>query len=141
MKVFVYGTLKEGHGNNRILVEGRAQLVCGDMVRGYKLYNSGFPVACEDDDSWITGEVWDIGDPVLFGFARQTLSRLDMLEGEGRMYHRVQVTTVGGHEVHMYEGHDDFWSFDRMRECPHVLHTYTRNHGPDGEVNLYTWSR
>jgi gamma-glutamylcyclotransferase (GGCT)/AIG2-like uncharacterized protein YtfP len=113
--------------NNYILREGNATKVCEDVVIGYKLYNSGFPVAAECEGCAAFGEVWDIGDN------KDTLRRLDMLEGEGRMYHRTTVQTEGGHFVDMYVGHDDFWSFRRMTECS------CEDEG-DG-ILYYEWSR
>lgn len=83
---FVYGTLKRGYGNNRLLATseflGKAQ-----TVKHYKLFqgyddrysipmarpiSSGLPIA---------GEVYSITDERVF-------KQLDWLEGEGRLYFR-----------------------------------------------------
>lgn len=135
MKVFVYGTLKEGYGNNRILQDGNAVKIGQDFVKGYVLYDSGFPVAYKvGTDDYIVGEVWDIGctDEDLIGYV--TLQRLDWLEGEGSMYHRVLLQTTNGHTVGMYEGREPFWDFERMELCPSEM-------DEAGEKTIYKWSR
>lgn len=132
MLVAVYGTLKSGYGNNRILLEGNATKIADELIVGYKLYNSGFPVATYSEDDAISCEIWDTHGVEL------TKSRLDMLEGEGRMYHREEVKTYfGGLDVQMYVGHDDFWRFSQMRECPHI------NAAPENDdySRVYEWSR
>ena len=111
MKVFVYGTLKSGYGNNRLL-EGHT-FVGSFVVNGFKLYNYGFPAAKEDENSKVRGEIWDIGDD------QHTLRRLDGLESEGYMYHRKEVDVVDFEEkAFMYVGEDKVFHFDPSRECP-----------------------
>lgn len=108
MKIFVYGTLKRGHGNNRLLEN--AELVGPEIVHGFKLYNAGFPVAAPCEESIAEGEVWDIGDD------QQILYNLDRLESEGRMYHRVYIEDM---DLWLYVGDKTFWSnFERLQECP-----------------------
>lgn len=132
MHIIVYGTLKSGYGNNRLLSNSRKVADC--IVRGYKLYNYGFPVAAPDADSQIVGEVWEI-EP------EKTLSSLDFLEGcqgegiENRgMYYRQRVvafTDEGQIEGQMYVGHPDSWkNYEHMRECP-----------IDETVGAYRWER
>lgn len=125
MQIAVYGTLKRGYGNNRILTEGTGVFIEERILPGFKLYNAGFPVAMDDNDSSILVEIWDIGDPTTNDDAFRTLSRLDRLEGEGSMYHRVYVQN----DVQMYVGRSDFWSFERMEE-------ESRN-----EDGVYVWHR
>lgn len=124
MKVAVYGTLKKGYGNNWHLRD--ANLLKEDVVHGYKLYNSGFPVACPADGCAITVEVYEFDDEA-------TLVGMDRLEGyrgvgQHNMYDRIEVTTESGEDCHMYVGGSERWPFERMPECPN-------------ENNLYTWSR
>ena len=128
MKVFVYGTLKSGYGNNTILQRGNAELVQPDRVRGFKLFNCGYPIAVPTDGCIATGEVWDIGDN------ETTLQNLDWLEGyngEDRRNHydRVTVTTEDGHEAFMYTQNSTRSS---LPECP----SETVN-----DETIYTWSR
>ena len=130
MFVFVYGTLKRGYGNNRLLT--RSTFVSEGVVRNHRLYNSGFPVATPSEGDSITGEVWDIGD------SKDTLENLDSLEGcygtedDHGMYYRSTVmahTESGSIECGMYVGCTYFWrDFAGMKECPN-------------ENRLYTWSR
>lgn len=114
MNVFVYGTLKSGYGNNALLRD--STFVSVGTVAGYKLYDSGFPVARPSDGDTIIGEIWDIGDN------ENTLRNLDRLESEGRMYIRTPVKAIAENgtemDVQMYVGPEAFWGFERMRECP-----------------------
>lgn len=114
MKVFVYGTLKEGYGNNRLLT-GHTKV--GDfIVQNYKLYDCGFPVAWPSEGEFITGEIWDIHD------SQETLLRLDRLEGEGSMYNRTDIVAINndGQEelAQMYVGGPKYWDTERLRVCP-----------------------
>lgn len=126
MKVFVYGTLKRGYGNNILLREARHHE--NYIVKGYKLYNSGFPVAAPAEDSSVSGEIYDIGDPDTDIKAKAILNSLDRLESNGYMYDRVVVDEYYGEPLSMYVGCKDRWPFERMTECP-------------SEDNIYTWSR
>lgn len=115
MKVFVYGTLKSGYGNNRLL--SGCTLVGVGTVHGYKLYNSGFPVASPSLEHAIFGEVWDIGENDAI---RESLDRL---EGEGYMYDRVSVSVVMAdksiEDADMYVGNRRFWrDWGDLHECP-----------------------
>jgi gamma-glutamylcyclotransferase (GGCT)/AIG2-like uncharacterized protein YtfP len=107
MKVFVYGTLKSGYGNNRLLTT--STLIGPAIVENVKLHHAGFPVARESKGDVSLGELWDIGDD------KRVLSNLDSLEGEGRMYNRKEfvVKTLDGisHPASMYIGHPDFWGY------------------------------
>lgn len=109
MKVFVYGTLKKGYGNNYLL--SSSTLLCEDIVEGFELKYHGYPVAKANADAAIHGEVWDIGD------CSRTLSNLDWLEGVPVLYTREVVTTKGGHECSMYVGNPDSFDFSRMDGC------------------------
>lgn len=139
MKVAVYGTLKRGHGNNRIL-RGTSEFITEGVVRGFKLYDSNFPVAAHSQDTCVSVEVFDIGDPAE-ETPRRVLYNLDSLEGYREenpyrsMYLREPVTVHGddgvSHEAYMYVGNEPFWSnFEGMRECP-----------KDDNTNTYTWGR
>ncbi len=121
MKVFVYGTLKSGYGNNYIL--RNSEKVCDAIVSGYKLYNSGFPVAASCHQSSVSGEVWDIGDPVFSETSRRTIERLDGLESVPWLYTRENVSAVDSvgnrHDVSMYVGNPEtFRMFHGMEKEP-----------------------
>ena len=58
MKVFVYGTLKRGHYNSRLL--GRSRFIAEGVGIG-SLYISGkLPLLIEDDNGRVFGEIWEI---------------------------------------------------------------------------------
>ena len=96
--VFVYGTLKEGFGNNRLL---SSSLLVGSRTTTDKgvLLASGVPffmpsIAVPYDLSDlcapIRGELWEIPED------DGTLEALDHLESEGSFYHRRLITTTAG---------------------------------------------
>lgn len=132
MFVVVYGTLKRGYGNNRLLQTSNFVSEC--IVPGYLLRNAGFPVAFPSPDDALKGELWDIGDDL------STLSNLDRLESNGRMYNRTPVEAISltetepfaeGVNAHMYVGVHEFWNRledEQLPLCPVV----------DG---YYRWSR
>jgi gamma-glutamylcyclotransferase (GGCT)/AIG2-like uncharacterized protein YtfP len=130
MYVSVYGTLKRGHGNNYILAN--CEFVTTGIVRGLKLYNSGFPVAAPSEGDSATVEIWKIPDE-----DKKTLTRLDGLEGHrgneedsGSMYFRHTKTIHGDdgetYEADIYVGNPKTWrGFQGMRVCDATDRTYT----------------
>jgi gamma-glutamylaminecyclotransferase len=80
VRLFVYGSLKSGRGNNGLL-DG-CQFVGPGYTEGiYTMVNLGmFPGIVEDGETSIYGEVYDVDDG--------TLARLDMLEGHPHFYER-----------------------------------------------------
>jgi gamma-glutamylcyclotransferase (GGCT)/AIG2-like uncharacterized protein YtfP len=61
MKLFVYGTLKKGHYNHRILE--RSKFIRKDHIPGYTLYDTGhYPVAIKSEiaSHFIEGEIYEI---------------------------------------------------------------------------------
>lgn len=117
MHVFVYGTLKQGHGNNGLLA-GQTFVAKGTTTEEFIMFsNGGFPVVANADHlpDWdlsfrrVRGEVYE-----LTGHALETLHSLDRLEGFPRMYGRQHVTveledTGIFQECLMYYGQPDFW--------------------------------
>lgn len=74
---FVYGTLKRGYGNNRILQQSpTAQFIEEGVTEAkFNLYHlGGFPGVTENGETAIHGEIWEVSDDY-------TKQRLDMLEG------------------------------------------------------------
>lgn len=119
MRIFCYGTLKRGYGNNRLLQD--AEFVGREILWGYKLYDAGFPVAAPGSErgTGVWGEIWDIEDN------QQILHNLDRLESEGRMYHRVYIEDM---DFWLYVGDENFWNgFERLEECP------------KDEADIYEW--
>ena len=89
--VFVYGTLKQGHCNHRIMQMDDAapsELVMRDATIKGDLYDLGpFPAAVESKSGKINGEVWDVSN--------QTVRHLDRLEGHPDFYKRKKVLILG----------------------------------------------
>jgi gamma-glutamylcyclotransferase (GGCT)/AIG2-like uncharacterized protein YtfP len=99
--VFVYGTLKRGYSNHYLLETAR---YLGNAItkQPHLLGDAGFPVCMPTDaPTYVFGEVYEVDD--------DTLTRLDRLESEGRMYHRRPIDLVGFDNVQAYFGDDSFW--------------------------------
>jgi gamma-glutamylcyclotransferase (GGCT)/AIG2-like uncharacterized protein YtfP len=124
VKVFVFGTLKRGHGNHRVL-GSRAQLIgTAETTARYRMFSVGFPVIIEDGDGHhVRGELYDIPP--------EQLVSLDQLESEGRMYHRkvVYVTLKNGGPIqtYIYVGDENFWRHAPYRD-------------PVNEDGLHEWN-
>ena len=93
MRVFVYGTLKDGYSNNYLLEQSR---LIGEAVTPaeYTMHSVGaFPAVSEGGETAIVGEVWDVDG--------ETFRRLDQLEGYPEFYDRRVINTTRG-EAWMY---------------------------------------
>jgi gamma-glutamylcyclotransferase (GGCT)/AIG2-like uncharacterized protein YtfP len=72
-KVFVYGTLRKGYGNNRLLTQATF-LSKGETVNKYTMFASGIPYVNKHiETDTIKGELYEVTD--------KELERLDLLEG------------------------------------------------------------
>lgn len=99
MKLMVYGTLKQGYGNN-ILLRDATLLGTAITLRPFVLFNCGFPKAVpftQDEVNFpllpVMGEVYEVNE--------RTLSRCDSLEGHPDWYRRVDVrVSMGDNEEH-----------------------------------------
>jgi gamma-glutamylaminecyclotransferase len=85
--VFVYGTLRRGEGNHRLLAHaeyvGEAR-----TVPGFALYDLGaFPGLVRDGAGTVVGEVYDVD--------AGTLAALDRLEGVPSFYRRERIELKG----------------------------------------------
>lgn len=97
MRVFVYGTLKQGGGLHHILAEGNAKFLCCEMLYDVAMYDLGsYPAAVPEEGAVIHGEVYDV-DEVL-------LRRLDQAEGVPYLYRREMVINAIGacRQVYFY---------------------------------------
>lgn len=121
--VFVYGTLKTGFGNNRLLSNGvfvgKAVTVLPFVMRN----TGGFPVVFRDRSPSpshnIEGEVYEVND--------ETLRRLDSLEGHPDWYVRdetnVDIQDTGVQQsCWIYFG--DKWNNDAREMTPTRRNTY-----------------
>lgn len=109
--VLVYGTLREGMSNSRLL-QGSTKVL--DMnLNNFKMYDVGaFPcVVPAENKTGIYVEMYEVN--------RSTLQRLDHLEGVPNMYRREVVAQCdigyGNQDVYMY-----IWNSgtERMNEIP-----------------------
>ena len=110
-RVFVYGTLRRGHGNHSLL-EMSKFIGEAATLRTYWMITTGvFPVVLDEVPAdfglpprAVAGEIYHVDDA--------TLERLDRLERKGRSYDR-KVTDVyeAGCKVqaHIYIGIADYW--------------------------------
>ena len=123
MRVFVYGTLKRGYGNNRLLDNSTfvENAVLKDHSAIYSFGTGGFPVAFPAEGKNLTGEIWDISGP----HKKETLRRLDALEGEGYMYHRIYNEEL---DASYYLG-GSMWNVEKSVEVPAIA------------PNTHEWSR
>jgi len=88
--VFVYGTLKRGYWNSRLMAKCGGEFVTtATTVDPFFLKDGGFPYAFKNADQRlypVSGEVWRINP--------QVLKRLDQLEGVPTHYQRLVVRVV-----------------------------------------------
>lgn len=115
--VAVYGTLRQGHGNHRILAEGNAELKGAFRTNNneWRMVSlGGFP-ACVPGDGNISVEVYEVDSP--------TLERLDCLEGYPTLYQKGGLMTPWG-QATIY-----VMSSGAIRGAPHI---------ESGDWNLFT---
>lgn len=117
--VFVYGTLKQGHGNNRLL-RTAAFVGRGETVKPFQMRSTGgFPVVFDTNDgerASIAGEVYEVHD--------EHMHHMDQLEGHPDWYRRqevvVDVSDTGIQQTcWMYVGTPGGWG-DRRDSLPLV---------------------
>lgn len=71
--IFVYGTLKKNHGNNRVMGDSKF-LGTHTTEPKFTLYGGGFPFVKSSGETPITGEVYEVTD-------KETLRDIYGLEG------------------------------------------------------------
>jgi len=88
MLVAVYGSLKQGYGNHRLLET--SEFKGGTQTKPeYTMYSmGGFPCITEEGGTSIEIEVYEVEDSVF--------SRLDQLEGYPTFYNRKEIETEWG---------------------------------------------
>lgn len=90
IRVFVYGTLKNGHGNHRLLARSGSKYLGRCFIEGrYKMLSlGGFPGIVSSGQvpmNRVVGEVYQVDE--------DTLQSLDWLEGHPKFYERRKVPT------------------------------------------------
>ena len=87
-EIFVYGTLKKGGSNHQFIKH--SDFVRHEVLEDHAIYipnGFAFPVLLKEEGSKVYGEVYHV--------TSSTLARLDMLEGEGHLYNRVNDVKLG----------------------------------------------
>ena len=79
--IFVYGTLKKGYRNHRLL-EG-SNFIGEGRISGYDIYDLGSFPGIIGGTGEVLGELYEIN--------QETLKRVDRLESEGYLYSRLPV--------------------------------------------------
>jgi gamma-glutamylaminecyclotransferase len=81
--IFVYGTLKRGHGNHEVILKNSQFVSCATSVGRYTMADGPFPILfdADDEDGFpVRGEVFEVSD--------MTLAKCDSLEGHPDWYCR-----------------------------------------------------
>lgn len=108
--VAVYGSLKKGYGNHRLL-ENAEYLGTTDTAPDWTMYSlGGFPAIVPDGDTQICIEVYNV--------TQREFQSLDMLEGYPSFYNRRVIDTRFGKAwiYFMENKHDDYFNEDRVVE-------------------------
>lgn len=134
MKLFVYGTLQQGWGNNRLL-NGATFLGKALTKKPYVLFNGGFPYAVpvSPDESMfpllpVMGEVYEV--------EQRHVDVCDYLEGHPSWYQRTNIRAFINPGVE----YEDQPSVEVMiYEMPR-LDRYQHYHLCNTKDNMYYWS-
>ena len=93
-KLFVYGTLREGHMRNSVLSESEFLGVKKTRKKYTMVDLSAFPGIFDEGKTSITGELYLVDD--------LTLQRCDMIEGHPNFYYRDRIKLQGGGKAYAY---------------------------------------
>ena len=80
MKLFVYGTLKRGYGNNTFLRDCKFLDEAISLHARYSMSGNGIPFLSEGGSRHVKGELWEVDE--------SSLERIDRLEGHPDHYCR-----------------------------------------------------
>ncbi|MFW9998703.1 MAG: gamma-glutamylcyclotransferase family protein [Candidatus Hodarchaeota archaeon] len=96
-KLFVYGTLQHGQSRNYILGGLKFKKAILLNYRKVEPPSLGFPFIVNEVNSNVEGEVY-------YGVGQSLINQIDMIEGEGKLYHRilVKVQLQDGSETDAY---------------------------------------
>ncbi len=84
--VFVYGTLRKGYHNHRLLEDSK--YVAEAVITGEMRHLGGFPGVHLHGNNQVHGEIYAVDEP--------TMASLDQLEGHPHFYEREIVETSKG---------------------------------------------
>ncbi|MGV9173083.1 MAG: gamma-glutamylcyclotransferase family protein [Promethearchaeia archaeon] len=95
--LFVYGTFRQGENRNYLLNDLPFDIAILSGYKRVKPEELEFPFIVKEEDAKVEGEVY-------YGIDEELLSRIDVIEGEGNLYHRimVKVKTAEGELVDAY---------------------------------------
>jgi gamma-glutamylcyclotransferase (GGCT)/AIG2-like uncharacterized protein YtfP len=100
MLVFVYGTLKRGYANHRVMLRADGKYLGEAVVSGYACINTPwYPYAIKQANAKIKGEVFELEN--------ENIVHLDTLEGYPSHYDRDIIKTKYG-DCWIYYSKDDF---------------------------------
>lgn len=96
-RLFVYGTLQHGQSRNFILRGLKYEKATLLNYRKVVPISLGFPFIIQEDDSNVKGEIY-------YDVEQHIINHIDMIEGEGELYHRilVKVKLDDGREMEAY---------------------------------------
>lgn len=96
-RLFVYGTLQHGQSRNYVLKGLKYEKATLPNFRKIEPPSLGFPFIIKENKSFVKGEVY-------YGVSKSLINHLDIIEGEGRLYHRivVRVKLENGNEKEAY---------------------------------------
>ena len=87
INVFVYGTLKQGEANHRVMTSADGEFITTAKLAGYYMVNTPwypFAAKSDNDDDYIEGELYKV--------PAEKLHILDTLEGYPQLYDRDTVS-------------------------------------------------
>ena len=83
-KLFVYGTLQHGQSRHYILQHLKFEKAVLPKYRKVSPPSLGFPFIIREEHSQVNGEIY-------YGLDDELFQSLDLIEGEGSLYHRILV--------------------------------------------------
>lgn len=96
-KLFVYGTLQHGQSRNYILRGLKFEKAALLNYKKLEPPSLGFPFIIKAENSNVKGEVY-------YGVRQFLINQIDMIEGEGNLYHRIiiKIYLEDGREIEAY---------------------------------------
>ena len=105
--MFVYGTLRHDRSRGHVLGDLEYKQATLPNYKKISPPTLGFPFIVQKESAEVQGEVY-------FKVSRDLVRQIDMIEGEGSLYHRiiVEVETIDGEQVKAYT----YYPSDRLIE-------------------------